>query len=242
MKYTDGWFGVLSKSALINLNDYYQQSESLLESAKNTSLSRIEEQVNRMRKERNLTEDDLWGEREALIAADHEVSYNIFFPNLFRYSIIILVTVILEDHLNKLSWTLYKLKANELPSPNPTGDTIKDCKAYINKFNLSYDQSIWEFVDDLICIRNCIVHASGDVSRRNPDQESQLNDISKKNIGVSIKDSRYTHLYLDDDTIIIEPRYCECIIRDVTILFETLCKAANLPTGIKVDFHNNESN
>jgi len=59
-------------------------------------------------------------------------------------------------------------------------------KQGIDRFNLSYDQSVWDFVDDLRSVRNRIVHASGDVSRRKNNDKANLQAIAKKNIGIHI--------------------------------------------------------
>jgi len=238
VKYNDLWFGVLSRSALSGLREYYQKNESLIESARKSDLSRIEDEVGKIGKELKLTEDEKYSEWNLLVG-EHEITYDMFFTNLFRYSCVVLVTLILEDHLNKLSWALYKMKEHSKLPPNPRGDIIATYKGYLDNFSLSYDNSLWAFVDDLRCIRNCIVHSSGDVSRRSPKQQSELEKIAKKNIGVHIggRSTQYqlTPLYLDDDVIIIEPRYCETTILNVTNLFEALCKAADLPLEVKFD-------
>lgn len=239
MKYNDSWFGLLSQSALKGLSEYYKKSESLLESDKKSDLSRIEEKVQELGRDKKLTEDEKYGEWN-LLMNDHDTTYEMFFTNLFRYSCVVLVNLVLEDHLHKLCWALFKVKKHP---ESPKGDGINACKRYIQRFHLSYDQSVWDFIDDLRRIRNCIVHSSGDVSRRNPKQQSELRVIAKKNIGIHIgRESRQYHLtplYLDDDMIIIEPRYCESIIHGVIVLFETLCKAANLPLEIEFELSNN---
>jgi hypothetical protein len=48
MKYNDAWFGMLSKSAVSGLSDYYQKSESLLEADRKRDLSKKQEDVGKM--------------------------------------------------------------------------------------------------------------------------------------------------------------------------------------------------
>lgn len=231
MKYEDEWFGILSRSALLGLLEYYEKSESLIESDRNANLSAIAKQVNKIVQERKLTEDEEYSEWSAQVAADHEPTYDMFLPNFFRYSCVVLVYLVLGDHLDKLSRTLYKVRGNRKPPPKHGAD-IKTYMIYIYSFGLSYDQSIWNFVEDFRCVRNCIVHASGDVSRRSPDQQSELRRIAKGNVGIHIgsesNPNHLTPLYLDDDSITIEPRYCETMIHDVMNLIEALCKVAKL--------------
>jgi len=238
MKYEDEWFGILSKSALIGLLDYYNKTESLLESDRKANLSAIAKQVNKISQERKLTEYEKFIEWSAQVDIEHEPMYGMFLPNFFRYSCIVLVYLVLGDHLDKLSRTLHKVRGNSKQPPDPGAD-IKTYKSYIDSFSLSYDESIWDFVEDLRRIRNCIVHASGDVSRRSSDQQLELRRIAKGNVGIHIgsefNPNHLTPLYLDDDSITIEPRYCETMIHEVMKLIEALCKAAKLPTGIELE-------
>jgi hypothetical protein len=239
MKYDDSWFGILSNSALSGLRGYYTQSESSLASARDEDLSRIKEEVNKLAETKKLTEDEEYSEYSLLID-EHEITYDMFFTNLFRHSFVVLANLFLEDHLHKLSMALYKLKGNRELPPKPKGNIIATLRGYIDSFGLSYDKSLWDFVDDLRVIRNCIVHASGDISQCGPDQQAHIRGIAAKNIGIHIggESTQYKlkPLYLDDDMIIIEPRYCETIINGVANLIKALCKAADLALDIQWDF------
>jgi len=232
MKYNDAWFGMLSQSALSGLSEYYRKSEVLLETDKKNDLSKKRKEVTKLGIDHNLTEDEEWSEY-SLLLDENEIAYDMFFTNYFRYSFIVLAELFLEDHLNKLCWALYRTKKYS-KSPEKC-DAINDYKNYISHFHLSYDESVWDFIPDLKCIRNCIVHASGDISRRNAKQQSELEQIIMKKIGIKkgyqlIR--KYMALYYDDDAIFIEKHYCENLTNNITMLFRTLNKASNFPTKI----------
>ena len=237
MKYNDSWFGIMSTSALSGLREYYSKSESLIKSARKRALSKAGRQAKQTAKKNELTGDEEFAQWD-MLTQEQEITYDMFFTNLFRYSAVVLITLVLEDHLNKLSWSLYKTKRHPNPPTEPRGDTIESYRKYIDGYQLSYDTSLWDFADDLRTIRNCIVHASGDVSRRDHEQKQKLKLIVQKNIGVHIgsRSTQYqlTPLYLDEDMLIIEPRYCESAIENVANLLKSLSKAAGLPLRFKI--------
>jgi len=235
MKYNDAWFGMLCGSALSGLSDYYQKSESLLEADKKRDIHNKEEHVRKLAIHKKLTEEEEWGEFQMLLD-ENEIDYDMFFTNYFRYSFIILVQLFLEDHLNKLCCALYKTKKYSKSPEKCNG--INDYKRYISHFQLQYDKSVWDFIPDLISIRNCIVHASGDISRRSTKQQSEIEQIIKKKIGIKKGyelEHKYMALYYDDDAIFIERRFCEDMAGNMTKLFGTICTAANFPKKIIFD-------
>jgi len=134
-----------------------------------------------------------------------------------------------------LCWALYK-ERNYSKSPN--GKNIEEYKDYIKSFNLVYNQKVWDFIPDLKKIRNCVVHASGDISRRSSQQQSDLKTIIKKGIGIKLgrkQEGNIKPLYLDDDMIFVETSYCESILKNIKALFRTLCEAAGLPNEIEIE-------
>ena len=102
MKQNTAFFGILLKSTLIGLGEYYKTTESLLETAKANDRARIDDEVHKLIKDSWLTSDEAFAEWQLQIQP-HEATYNMLFTNFFRYSFIILATLLLEDHLNKFS-------------------------------------------------------------------------------------------------------------------------------------------
>jgi len=230
------WFGLLAKSALNGLAEYNEKSEALLQTARQESLHKIEEEVGRMTKELALSKDEEYAEW-SIKMQELEGSYDILFANFYRYSFIILAYALLEDHLFRLCMALDDARRVK---ERFTGreHNVKSCKNYIDKAAPSIEAALWANVEDLRFIRNCIAHSSGDVSRSR--YKLELLRIAELNIGISIshksKRESLTPLYLKDDMMMIEPRYCDSIALDIHKLIESICKATNLPTSI--DFEN----
>jgi hypothetical protein len=120
--------------------------------------------------------------------------------------------------------------------PRPTRDIIRWHKGWFKR-HLAEDTMVhglrWDDLLDLNKVRNCVVHASGKVSGL--QYEKRIRDIAQKGIGVSIsgdrpcRDDRLEPLYLEDDTLMIEPAYCRRVTTVVRDFFGGLCDALALP-------------
>jgi len=95
MKFNGVWFGISSNSSLSALEEYYQKSESLLIADRKRNLEEILIKAKKMGKERNLSEDEEWGEYSILLDGNN-ITYDMFFTNYFRYSFIVLVHLYLK--------------------------------------------------------------------------------------------------------------------------------------------------
>lgn len=236
MKTETVFFGILVKPALDGLIEYYETSESLLESAKKGHLSRINEEVKRIAKETVLSKDEEYAEW-VLRIQEHENTYDMLFANYFRYSFIVLVFLVFEDHLHRFCYALQDAKGYPKPPPKPKANIIKTYGNYILEVGVSVEPSLWEASNELNIIRNCIVHSSGDITHSH--HHSDLLKISQKDIGINISHkaerTELTPLYLKDNMLMIESRYCKSVINDIKVLFDALCKAAQLPTSIRFE-------
>ena len=234
MKSDAVFFGILARSAFSGLGEYYEKSESLLESAKKEGASRINEEVKKMVRNFGLSEDEEYGEWASKMQ-DHETTYDMLFTNFFRYSFTVLAYLVLEDHLHRFCMAIQDAKGLAEAPPIPKGDIIKTYRNYIDRAKVPVQNSLWEAIEDLRIVRNCVTHSSGNVARSS--HQSDLYRIAQKNIGIYISrkfdHNEMTPLYLQDNMIMIESRYCESVVHEMQALFETMCKAANLPTTIR---------
>ncbi|GAG58290.1 unnamed protein product [marine sediment metagenome] len=232
MKSDTIFFGILAKSAFSGLSEYYERSESLLESAKKEGASRINEEVNKLARDFALSKDEEYGEWVSKMQ-DHETTYDMLFTNFFRYSFIVLAYLVLEDHLHRFCIALQDAKGLAEAPPIPKGNIIKTYRNYVDRAKVSVQDGLWEGVEDLRFIRNCITHSSGNVARSS--YQSDLYRIAQKNVGIYISRkfdrNEMTPLYLQDNMIMIESKYCKSVVRDMQVLFETMCKAANSMLG-----------
>lgn len=235
MKTDTVFFGILTRSAFDGLMEYYETNESLLASIKKEDSIRINEEVKKTVRDLALSNESEYAEWDMRMQ-DHDAKYNMLFANFFRYSFIVLVFLVLEDHLHRLCCALQDAKTYPKAPPIPKRNIIEKYKKYIYEVGISVRSNLWEGVKDLNTIRNCIVHSSGDVSR---SRYEDLTKIAGKGVGIQISGksdrNELTPLYLADNMLMIEAKYCESIIPEITVLFEELCKAAQLPTTIRFE-------
>jgi len=236
MKSDTVFFGILTKSVFEGLNEYYEKIESLLASAKEENKSRIAQEIGKMVKQLALSKDEEYSEWD-LKMQEHDTTYDMLFTNFFRYSFIVLTSLALEDHLHRFCYALQDAKKHPKTPPNPRSNIIETYKNYVQQVGVSVQPDLWERIKDLNIIRNCIVHSSGNVNRSR--YKSDLIRISKKDIGINIsrkvEHTELTPLYLNDNMLMFEPRYCKSVIDDIRVLLEALCKAAQLPTRMRFE-------
>jgi len=236
MKNDTAWFGLLARPAFHGLAEYYEKSESLLQSARREAASRIDEEVKKMAKDSKLSDDQEYAEWSIKIQ-DHETTYDMLFTNFFRYSFIVLAYAVLEDHLDRLCVAFHDAKSLTEPPPAPRGNIVKTYRDYIDRGGALVQSDLWEPVQDLQSLRNCIAHSSGDVSRSR--YQSQILKIVAKDIGILISrksaNDEMTPLYLRDNMVMVEPRYCTSIAPQMHVLIEAICKAVDLPTTMKFE-------
>lgn len=221
MKSDSVWFGLLAKSALGGLAEYYDKHESLLQSAKEQAASKINREINELAKNAHLNEDEEYAEW-SIKMQEHEATYDMLFTNFFRYSFLVLTYVVLEDHLHRLCLALQDVKKLDEPAPYPSADILKTYKAYVQRAGVTATPELWESMEDLQSVRNCIVHSSGDVVRSR--YKAKINSVAAKNVGVQVsgKHERYemTPLYLKDGMVMVESRYCTKVTQDMHNLIE----------------------
>lgn len=237
------FFGLLTRSVFDGLLEYYETNESLLASIEKEDSIRINKEVNIEVMDSALSKEREYAEWDMRMQ-EHDAKYHMLFTNFFRYSYIVLISSVLEDHLYKLCRALQDIKQyidvqQYLKArKNDRTSTIEKYKNYINDVGVSVRPNLWEVIKDLNAIRNCIVHSSGNVNR---SRYQDLMKIAEKGVGIRISgksdSNELTPLYLADHMLMIEAKYCKSIIPQITVLFEELCKAAQLPTTIR--FENN---
>ena len=63
--------------------------------------------------------------------------------------------------------------------------------------------------------------------------------IAGKGVGIQISgksaSNELTPLYLADNMLMIEAKYCKAVISEIAVLFQELCKAAQLPTTMRFE-------
>lgn len=237
MNWDTVFFGLLTRSAFDGLLEYYDTNESLLASIEKKDRIKINREVKKIVKDLELSNEKAYAEWDVRMQ-EHDAKYYMLFTNFFRYSFIVLVFFMLEDHLFRLCCALQDIKQYPKAPKIAKRNIINTYKKYINEVGISVRPSLWEIAEELNTVRNCIVHSSGNVTR---SRYKDLIKIAEKGIGIRISGksdgNELTPLYFTDNMLMIEHKYCKSIIPQITFLFEELCKTAQLPTTI--GFENN---
>ncbi|EAB1658050.1 hypothetical protein ZE40_002298 [Salmonella enterica subsp. diarizonae] len=110
-------------------------------------------------------------------------------PNIFNKSSLVSLYSCLEHNLNDFCNICQKIKGTEISVTDLHGDGIHKAKKYLTKLmNVNFGASQeWEFIIDLNKVRNCIVHANGNINKMSTT--SKLKNIVDNTPGLSLKNS-----------------------------------------------------
>lgn len=225
MKVDTAFFRSLSTAAFDSLAEYYETMESQLASMKDRDRKRIYKDLSKL----GLSGEEKYREWD-LAMQDHSAKYDMLFTNFSRYSFVVLLVIVLENWLHRLCLAVDDIRHPAGVVPATGEDTIRKHRDYLKKAGVLADNSLWDDVFDLVKIRHCIVHASGNTDHSK--YQLRLRDISRKGVGLSISDHTYrnalTPLYLETGMLMIEPRFCRSMIAKIKTLFGTLCDSVPL--------------
>jgi len=149
---------------------------------------------------------------------EHTWAFEFFFPRYYRYSFIVLLFLIVENQLNKLCDNIknrrnLSTRVNEL-----SGGIIGRSRTYLqNVADISFTN--WQFVYDLLKIRNCIVHALGNIKLSR--DEVRLRQVAAQQIGLSISNEDFPEV----DVLLISEEFCTHAIEEVRKFFKQLFDA-----------------
>lgn len=147
---------------------------------------------------------------------------NIQFQHFLRYSFVVLVHLAIEDRITRFCNLIGEKQHLRNRMKELNGGHIKRAKAYLHKI-AQIPEVNWLPIEDLAKVRNCIVHAMGDVKLSSDG--NYLRQLASKNIGVSISDPK--DMEFEEDTLVIESNYCAMIVSQATSFLNELFDAAN---------------
>ncbi|MBI5028921.1 MAG: hypothetical protein HZB51_00160 [Chloroflexi bacterium] len=154
--------------------------------------------------------------------------YESYFPRFLRYSLIVTTVMILETQLAELCDVIKNKKGLAVRAKDLKGDTLSQCKKYLEDVaKVSLIQSLWDKVIDLSKVRNCIVHAMGDMELSN--DRIRLRDLVKANQGLTTGDTVFSGL--EKNTLYISPDYCMLSIENIRQVFEDIFKSAGFQSS-----------
>ena len=178
----------LTYNKLEALNRYIDEIECKFESDKKNIGKRYENELARLGEELDPRVQqeigELYGEEYGMVEE--------IFSRQFRYSILVTVYSILEKTLTDLCYKLRHIKKLTLELDELNGRGIERAKLYLSKVCLiDFPENLneWNEIKKLNKIRNCIVHAEGDIhDATNPEK---LENIIKNTKGLDIERDRY---------------------------------------------------
>jgi hypothetical protein len=216
----------LTLAAIDGVERYYETVESQLQSAKAAERDQIYKTVRGL----GLEGEEELGEWH-LAMQEHEMNFDMLLPNFLRYSCVVLLYLIVENKLGELCKAADSPRKNP-PPPPPRQRVIRTYEKYLSQ-NMGIAGLQWEHLYELSKVRNCIVHASGNVEASN--DRDYLRQLAEKGIGISISGQNEDFqdslkpLYMDEHMLMLKPEYCKRIIKNVHAFFEELCDALSLP-------------
>lgn len=217
----------LTLATIDGIAQYHETVESQLQSAKREERKRIHEMMQAMEldREHQMAEWDV-------AMQEHAMTFDMLLPNFFRYSLIVLLFLVVESKLGELCRAVKNVRGNIPSPPCPEKNIVNEYKEYLTK-RAGISGLRWDKIHDLNKIRNCIVHASGKV--KGFRHETYLRQLARREIGLSISGDDYDPkddlqpLYLDEDMLVLRPEYCKGAISNIRDFFEELCDAVPLP-------------
>jgi len=180
---------------LDELEDYFQELERKFETDKKKISLRYEEATSKSK---------LDPEEEADLAEYFSEEFQIIedtFLKTFRYSMIVTICSVIEVALNDLCRYIRHLKELPLSLEDLRDDGLRRAETYLTKVCAIYFSTTaheWNEIIKLSLIRNCIVHAQGNVN--DTKSPSKIQNIIESTRHISLKNDK--HIILEREFIV----------------------------------------
>jgi hypothetical protein len=159
-----------------------------------------------------------------------ELQFKYNFPSKIRYSIIVLIHILLETRLKAICDEIADRRELEIKECDFKGSSIERSKIFLNKVakvSLVESES-WLWFTDLQKVRDCIVHCNGQVEFSRDIK--RINEISTKGLGIRIEEGNY---FTQARSLAIERAYCESSLINLKNLFEYIHRSAGFGPSIR---------
>lgn len=225
----DSFFPQLTLATLDALGRYFEMAESQLQSVRKKEYDQTVSEIKGL----GLSPEEKWIEWD-LAMQEHAATHDMLYTHFLRYSFVVLLHLILEDKLREFCGIVGGRKGKTPPAAERS--IVKAYKRFLERAGVSVEQQVWKSVHDLNKVRNCIVHASGNVGRARDEKHPR--SLARRDPNLAISGDEYESeglpLYLEEDMLMLTPDYCNHAVADVKRLFENLCCALPL-RGIVIE-------
>ncbi len=192
-------------SHLLNaLTDYHKQMETQLQSKRIAEIISV----------KSLKPRDLDAIEGMIVGVWWQ---NVQFQHFLRYSFMVLLHLAVEDRITKFCNLMGEKQNLPIRMKELSGDDIKRAKNYLHKIS-QIPEVNWIPIEDLAKVRNCIVHAMGDVKLSSDGP--YLRQLASKSIGLSISEPKDAEF--EEGTLVIESSYCAMIVSQAASFFDEL--------------------
>jgi hypothetical protein len=207
------------ETALRGLSDYQVNMEKQL------VILQKEEQANALARMEDI--DSGRDFSNEYIYEEYTPAYEFTFPRYLRYSFIVLLVLTLEYQLTNLCNEISECRGLHIKVNDLRIDAVGRFKKYLRDFaGISGIEELWERIEDLFKVRNCIAHGAGNIhSSRN--QERLRNLVAKSATLFIMAD-----IQSNNEVLIITPDYCTEAVKDVRKLVEAVFKSTDF--GLRI--------
>lgn len=170
--------------------DDFTEYTSEIEAKFNTDKRRLSEHYDETIK--NLSEEDR-RDVDDYFSDDFYMIESIYIL-LYRRSTLVSIYSFLEHSMDRLCRHLYAINTYPVKVDDLKGEGIVRAKDYLEKLaKVKFDalNGEWSQLANMNKIRNCIVHADGDVMALSKSRRESLLNIINNNRGISLKDERF---------------------------------------------------
>lgn len=190
-----------SKVVLEHFRDYNLEIESKFSIDQN----KLEESFNKLKGEEKEELTEYYAEEFYMIEKVH--------TEIHRQSTLISIYSFLEHSLNSLCHHLYKLHDYPDEISDLRGKGISRAKCYLKREDLAAVDFFslnreWSDLCKLNKVRNCIVHANGNVNRLKDDEDTEiLSEIIAGTVGIELRNKKFVKIestFIDDIITTIE--------------------------------------
>jgi hypothetical protein len=220
---TINFFRIEYESTIEMLSDYQNTMEIQLAEIQKNEKKRIKERLE------EIGEDEDQYYSESMLVEEYNYHYEVMFPRSLRYSFIVLLFLNLESMLNKFCDSVKKTKNISIRSKDLKGDSVERSRTYLHKVSAipEIESVIWDNIEDLSKVRNCIVHTLGDVNLSN--DQRRLRDIAIHGVGLTIGNN-----FPEDGYIILSDEYCKKGLSDISALIKEVFDKAGFGPSYKI--------
>jgi len=150
--------------------------------------------------------------------------YVTVFPRCLWYSFVVLVYLVFESEVGRLCDEINRRRDIRVRLNDLKGDLLSRCKTYLEKLGglnvVSAD--LWEKLEDLSKIRNCIVHTAGRYERSN--DKKRLQYLAGRVDGLTVDEDDIP----EESLLMIGPEYCKAVVQDVRRFFQVVLDGAGI--------------